>query len=100
MNPNLNYSNKVTLAGIEIKKFIANPLLWNKSASAAFTEPHEGMEFQIKGCEEGNNETVILLKTGEEDKIYYGDCVIVQGKDEKGMIRSADRLILSLLGVY
>ncbi len=100
MNPNANYSSKVTIAGIEIKKFISNPLLWGKNASAAFSEEYEGREFQIKGCEENENETVILLRTGDKDKIYYDKCVIVQGKDENGMIRSADRLVLSLLGVY
>jgi len=102
MNPNANYSGKVTIAALEIKKFVSNPLLWNKNASAAFTEPYNGIEnFKIKKCDESDiNETVILFKTGDEDKVYFDNCIIVQGKDEEGMIRSADRLVLSLIGVY
>ena len=101
MNPNANYTGKVTAAGLEIKKFISNPFLWNKTASAAFTEKFKDMGFKIKRCEDSNETTtVILLKTGDNDKVYYDKCVIVQGKDEEGMIRSADRLVLNLLGVY
>ena len=101
MNPNANYSSKVTMAGLEIKKFISNPFLWNKNASAAFTEEYQDNEFLIKKCEESNDkEVVILLQTGSENIVYFDKCVIVEGKDEEGMIRSADRLVLDLIGVF
>ncbi len=101
MDPNANYSSKVTMAGLEIKKFISNPFLWNKNSSAAFTEKYKDNEFLIKKCEESNDkEVVILLQTGDKDKVYFDKCVIVEGKDEDGMIRSADRLVLDLIGVF
>lgn len=101
MNPNANYSSKVTMAGLEIKKFISNPFLWNKNASAAFTEPYQDKEFLIKKCDESNDkDVVILLQTGDEDRVYFNKCVVVEGKDEDGMIKSADRLVLDLIGVF
>lgn len=43
---------------------------------------------------------VVYMKLGDDDRVYVDDgCVIVEGKDRDGLIKSADRISYVLLGV-
>ena len=44
---------------------------------------------------------VIELRLGNENKVYSeGKCIIIEGKDEKGVIASAEKFAYELIGVF
>ena len=48
-----------------------------------------------------DHQGVILLKIGENNRIYSDNgCIILEAKSNKDLIRVSDRLILDILGVF
>ena len=44
---------------------------------------------------------VVYLKLGNENKIYSdGDCIVIEGKDKDGLIKSGEKFAYSLIGVF
>ena len=89
------------LAATEISKITGNILLYNIPTHGALTLPVEGKDNPIKTCNDvTKDQTIILLKQSNQSKIYsQNGCIILEGKDEFDLIRVANRLILTLLGV-
>jgi len=56
----------------------------------------------VKTCKDVSNKVgVIEVRMGGKDAVYSENgCVIVEGKDEQGLIKAADKLTLHLLGVF
>ncbi len=69
--------------------------------TGAFTKVIQDSNTPIKTCNDANIKTgIITFQLGDSNKVYTeNDCVIVQGKDYDGLIKSSDRLLLALLGV-
>lgn len=90
------------VAGMEISKIVGNKFLYGVSVDGALTKPLEKEEVIVKTCDDANKEIgIIYLKQSDiETKIYNeNECVIIEGKDEYELIKGADRLVLTLLGV-
>lgn len=70
--------------------------------TSAFTKEISDSNTLIKNCGDADLENgVINFQLGDSNKVYTeGDCIIVQGKDYDGLIKSSDKLLLSLLGVF
>lgn len=72
-----------------------------------FTEFGEGnTKNRVIDCDTANYNIqehkylVIYLKLGDENKVYVqGKCVIAQGKDSEGLIKSSEKLAYYLLGI-
>jgi len=88
------------LAGTEISKIIGSPFLYNVPTRGALLRD-VGNGAPVKTCSDVNETTsIVKLETGSENKVYSEKgCVIVQGTNESELIRSADRLSLTVLGV-
>ncbi|MDP3916724.1 MAG: hypothetical protein Q8Q42_00360 [Nanoarchaeota archaeon] len=108
INATANLTGRTTIAAKEIDYFIDNPYLYDIPVNSAFlaptTEAGPKIDKQvIKTCEDSNeNVTVIWLRLGDETAVFEEDgCVIVQGKtpDEMEIIRAADRLYLTMMGI-
>lgn len=99
IDPYANLTGKTTIAALEIDKFIDNKYLINKPVNSAFTKPYGN--HTVKTCTDAVNQIIIiLLKLGDETKIYLeGNCIIIQGQTESDLIRAADRLALYLIGI-
>lgn len=56
----------------------------------------------IKTCDDANDEVAVIeVRLGNETKIYSeGECIIVEGTNEKEILMAADKLAYSLLGVF
>ncbi len=94
-------TGKSVIAGMEISKITGNSILYNIPTYGAMIENIEGKNITVKSCSDVNKETgVIWLKLGDKTRIYNNnDCIIVEGTNENELIRSADRYILTLLGI-
>lgn len=55
----------------------------------------------VKTCEDANPyQKIILLKLGEETKIYsINDCIILEGQTEEDLVRASEKLVLQLLAI-
>jgi len=90
------------LAVIDIVKVTGTNPEWGIfkiPTQAAITEP-DGIN-EVKTCKDATNETsVILLKLGDETKIYPEDyCIIIQAENEEDIIKASNRLVYELLGI-
>ncbi len=96
-----NSSAVSVLAATEISKITGNMLLYNIPTHGALISPVEGKNNTIKTCEDvTQDQAIILLKQTDQSKIYSQDgCIIIEGKDEFDLIKVANRLILTLLGI-
>lgn len=109
MDPDL--SSKTVIAAGEIVKTIgysensifniANPGVYNLPILIAFIKQPENKDLIIKTCDDTTEiHKVIWLKLSDQTRIsYQNNCVIVEGKTEDDIIKAADRLVLTLLGV-
>lgn len=89
------------LAATEISKITGNLFLYKIPTHGALTSLVEGKNNIIKTCNDvTQDQAIIYLKQAKQSRIYSQEgCIIVEGKDEYDLIRVANRLILTLLGV-
>ena len=91
------------IAGGEIAKIIGSSStgIYKIPTGGAFTKLLDGYTNIIKDCDDANSETgIILLTLGNENRINVEeDCIIIEGNSYDGLIKSADRFLLALLGV-
>ena len=94
-------SGKGTVAFAEIDKYTENPFLFNLPTSPALLQKVEGNELPLMTCEGVSPVTsVIKFNIGDQTRIYEDNgCVIIQATNEDELIRAADRLSLTLLGI-
>lgn len=73
-----------------------------KSAFTSASEKSKQLEIPIIKCEDASeNIAVIYLKLGDENKVYSNEnCLIVQGEDEMGLLKAADKFAYHLMGVF
>lgn len=76
--------------------------IYGINTKSALTKAESNVTVTIKTCNDVDATTAIIyLKLGGENKIYLDDkCVIIQGKDEKGLIMSSEKFAYHLLGVF
>lgn len=98
-DPKPEYTITTAFAYDDINKVIDSPDLFNLPVNVSQTQPFNN--FTVKTCADARRqETVIWLKYGNETGIATeGNCILLQGEDEKDILRAADRLVLLLLGV-
>ncbi|HII16123.1 MAG TPA: hypothetical protein HA362_07490 [Nanoarchaeota archaeon] len=98
-DPKPEHTITTAFAYDDLNKVIDNPDLFNIPVNLSQTEPYRN--FTVKTCADAKRQSsVIWLKYGNETSITTaGDCVLVQGRTEKDILRAADRLSLLLLGV-
>ena|SRR3989344_1931463 len=97
-----NATSLSVIAAAEISKIIGNSYFFALPTHGALTSQPKGKNnLTIKTCEDVTKTTsIIYLKIAAQTKIYSEeDCVIIEGKDENDLIKAADRLSLTLLGV-
>ena len=101
INPYDNLTGVTTIAVLEIDKIFDNPFLYNIPVNASFTEPYGNTTLPVKNCQEKNTNVGLLwFKIENETHIYpYENCFIVAGEQEEDLIRAADRIIYTILGV-
>ena len=102
IDPEANMTGVTTLAALELDKVIDNPFLFNIPLNSAFTKQITGREnITLIDCEDATSEIgVIKLQLGMSTRVYYSNgCVIVEGKEEKDLVRATNKLDLVLLGV-
>lgn len=98
IDPYANLTGKTVAAALEINKFIDNPYLFNIPVSSAFTKSWKNQT--VKTCNDVTKTTgIIILELGDETKIYEDNCIKIEGKTQNDLVRAADRLSLTLLGV-
>ncbi len=98
IDPEKNLTGMTTVAAFEIDGILDNPFLYNKPVWSSFTKPYKNGT--VKRCEDSNlTSGVFILDVGDKTEIYYDKCVYIIGKDEKDVVRAADRLVLTVLGV-
>lgn len=90
-----------TLAYSEIDKVMENPFLFNLPTKPGFLKEVEGKGVEKVTCEDvTENKAIIKFQIGEENKIYsQGECVIVEAENVNDLIKGADRLIMTLIGI-
>tara|TARA_Y100000310_G_C20653814_1_gene800910 strand:+ start:1475 stop:2173 length:699 start_codon:yes stop_codon:yes gene_type:complete len=108
IDPEDNLSGRTTVAAKEIDYFIDNPYLFDILVNSAFLRPtNESIvptdEQTIVNCDDSSEDIgIIWLRLGGETAIFEEDgCLVVQGgyNDEMEIIRAADRLYLTMLGI-
>jgi len=100
-NPRANLTGKGTIAIMEISDILGHDYLYDLPVYAAITEPYGGYAYPIKTCADATDtETVIWVTLGSETTVYTeNNCIVVVGTSEDELIRSADRFVLTLLGI-
>jgi hypothetical protein len=93
--------NDIVIAGVEISK-VTGQWFAIPTASAVIRKP-EGVdtEFPVLTCADADNDTLIIWLTKSDKNVAYAhkDCVILEGKTYEDLIKVADRLSYSLLGI-
>ncbi len=83
--------------------------LYQIRVTSAYTSFHAGEPIApVVDCSTVNlnakvNKTigVVLVKLGNENKVYSdGDCIVVEGKDTDGLVKSAEKFAYNLIGVF
>ena len=99
LDPTKNLTGKTTVAALEIDAILDNPYLYEIPVNSAFTKEHGNTT--IKNCKDATTEEVVIeLMLGEETEIKAKEkCIQIKGKTEADIIRGADRLLFTLLGV-
>ncbi|MDP3919141.1 MAG: hypothetical protein Q8Q35_04550 [Nanoarchaeota archaeon] len=99
INPFANLTARTTVAALEINNIIDNEKLYGIPVRSAMTQPYS--DYPVKSCYDATSEEpVIFLTLGSETIVYTDEyCIVVVGTDEDEIIRAADRLVLTLLGV-
>ena len=97
LTPNLTIDSIVAVA--ELAKIIGNKYLFNIPVSGALTYPKD--DTPIKTCSDVTVKTsIILLKLGEETKVYKdNECIIIEGKTEEDIVKAVSKLALELMGI-
>ncbi len=96
-----NLSSVAVLGITEVGRIVGTRYgILNIPSQSALTEAI-GNETLVKTCDDAVNGTgVMLFTTGNSTAVYSEkDCVIVQGEDEWGIVKAADRLAFSLLRI-
>ncbi len=99
IDPYANMTAITSLAALEIDKIIDNQYLYAIPVNSAFTR--EMGNYTVKTCEDSKDKTsVILLELANKTEVIVKNkCIIINGETEEDLIRAADRLILTLLGI-
>lgn len=99
IDPYANMTAITSLAALEIDKIIDNSYLYAIPVNSAFTR--EMGNYTVKTCEDSKDKVgVILLELANKTEVIVKDkCIIINGKTEEDLIRAADRLVLTLLGI-
>ena len=99
MEPSL--SSKATIAFSEINKYLENPFLFNLPTFPALRRPIENNSLPVITCDHVSDSIgVILFEIGSKNEIYSKEgCVIVEAITEDDLIKAADRLSLTVLGI-
>ncbi|MEW6063539.1 MAG: hypothetical protein AB1571_04185 [Nanoarchaeota archaeon] len=100
----VNKSNgRSMLAVLEIGRITgtADYGLYQINTQAAYTMESD-VKVPVKTCKDASDKVgIIEIRMGSKDAVYSeNECVIVEGKDEQGLIKAADKLTLHLLGVF
>jgi len=90
------------LAATEISKITGNGNMFNIPTHGALDAPIEGKNITIKTCDDVTSDIgVIYLKESDKERIYANKgCIIIEGYDEIGLVKGANRLMLDILGVF
>lgn len=80
----------------------SNDGIYGINTQSALTRPIETSNVTVKTCDDVDDITgIILLKLGDENRDYSDDgCIIIEGKDEKGLIMASEKFAYHLLGVF
>ena len=101
INPYDNLTGITTLAVLEVDKILDNPFLYNIPVNATFTEPYTSSSLLVKTCSDSTEKVPVLwFRLEDSTRVYQQDgCFIVAGTTEEDLIRAADRLLYTLLGI-
>ncbi len=101
MEPEPVSTGVTIIASLELARITGAQELFNLPTTGALFRPVEGKNVTLKTCADTSQQTAIVyLKPGNATQIYSeNDCVIIEGTDEYELIKGADRLALTLLGI-
>lgn len=99
--PNKGY---VAVAIGQIAKIIGTTGVFELPVTGAVTKEIEGLENKTITCDNsGKYDLVINLEYADETRVFVDEhsqrCVKVQGTDEYELIKAADKVVLTLLGI-
>jgi len=74
--------------------------IYGLAVKSAFIEDHNNNT--LASCDNVNQDVgVMYFKLGEENKIYTdNNCVIIEGKDTEGLMKSSEKFAYHLLGLF
>jgi len=98
-----NMTGQTVIAMIELGRIIGTKYdLFNLPTYGALTHSDQSNQ-TLRTCNDATkNSTVIWFKIGNETSIYADKnkyCVIIQGKTEEDIMKSADRMVYQLVGI-
>lgn len=104
LDPDLN--STAVQAAVQISRITGERYdIFNIPTHSAITNPPKEYQgnatFPIKTCKDASDNTVVIwLRKGEINGIISeGNCIIIQGTDESGLLRSAEKFTYILLGI-
>ncbi|MBU2496779.1 MAG: hypothetical protein KJ767_01835 [Nanoarchaeota archaeon] len=103
-DPDAEDKGHIALSMNEVARILGTSGLFLLPVSTGVTKEVEGLEEKKITCDNSNESVpVIDFRYGDETKIYvdetYWRCIVVQGKDKDEMVRSGNKLVLTILGI-
>lgn len=101
IDPYENLTGITTMAALQLENVIENQFLFNIPLSSAFTQGYRNKTIETKTCDDVNQTVgIIWLRLGETTRIFNEDkCIVIEGQKEEDLIKAANRLTLTMLGV-
>jgi len=101
IDPYENLTGITTMAALQLENVIENKFLFNIPLSSAFTREYRNKTMETKTCNDVNQTVgIIWLRLGEATRIFNEDkCIVIEGQKEEDLIKAANRLTLTMLGV-
>lgn len=101
IDPYENLTGLATMATLELENVIENQFLYNIPLNSAFTREFPRKNIGVKTCDDANETVAIIwLRRGEETNIFKEkECIIIEAQQERDLIKAADRITLTMLGI-
>ncbi len=101
IDPDENLTGVTVMAVLELENVVENQFLYNIPLNSAFIREHPEKKMEVKTCRDANETVAIVwFRLGEATRVAYeGDCIVIEAPVEDDLIKAANRLTLTMLGV-
>ncbi len=102
ITPAHNLGSEAAVAIFEVEKILDNPALFTVPVTAAFTAPSERINLTVVTCQDATPEKPVMwfkLSDTRMGMFKEQNCYLVEGQTEKDLIKIADKIGMTLLGI-